>query len=353
MSLLQLPPSSPWHRANGTPTLTTKSQLSPEGLSHLGRRPERELSQLGWAGARKPDLGVLRPEPKQEFNPAPALTLGKRHMYSPSVNAARAFGLEKLRTTGPLVLESSTPTVPTALSSGGVHSSAASGFSTVHGFGPGRVPTSAAEIAFDSIQAQIGTTMEPPKAKSNGSGDVLPKAKRTQKHPATFQCTLCPKRFTRAYNLRSHLRTHADERPFICSVCGKAFSRQNDRKRHEHIHNRRVAEEEYLRHQHDGRPRVEVPSSSGALEVNGCIHMHYTISQDTTTAAAGEARKKEKLCAVRDRRKILPAKTRCTTGARTRARTGRSSMGQRRDRWLLGDFRPSFSHKGALGEVDR
>ncbi|MBE3045053.1 C2H2-type zinc finger protein, partial [Candidatus Bathyarchaeota archaeon] len=49
--------------------------------------------------------------------------------------------------------------------------------------------------------------------------------KRIQKHPATFQCTLCPKRFTRAYNLRSHLRTHTDERPFVCTVCGKAFAR--------------------------------------------------------------------------------------------------------------------------------
>ena len=59
---------------------------------------------------------------------------------------------------------------------------------------------------------------------------------RVQKHPANFQCTLCPKKFTRAYNLRSHLRTHTDERPFVCTVCGKAFARQHDRKRHEGLH---------------------------------------------------------------------------------------------------------------------
>lgn len=60
--------------------------------------------------------------------------------------------------------------------------------------------------------------------------------KRVQKHPANFQCHLCPKKFTRAYNLRSHLRTHTDERPFVCTVCGKAFARQHDRKRHEGLH---------------------------------------------------------------------------------------------------------------------
>jgi hypothetical protein len=69
-------------------------------------------------------------------------------------------------------------------------------------------------------------------SQESGSGG----AKRVQKHPATFQCTLCPKRFTRAYNLRSHLRTHTDERPFVCTVCGKAFARQHDRKRHEGLH---------------------------------------------------------------------------------------------------------------------
>ncbi|TPX12431.1 uncharacterized protein E0L32_006843 [Thyridium curvatum] len=70
----------------------------------------------------------------------------------------------------------------------------------------------------------------------DAGGSAAGGPKRVQKHPATFQCTLCPKRFTRAYNLRSHLRTHTDERPFVCTVCGKAFARQHDRKRHEGLH---------------------------------------------------------------------------------------------------------------------
>lgn len=75
-----------------------------------------------------------------------------------------------------------------------------------------------------------------PEYQATSGGSENCNSKRVQKHPATFQCNLCPKRFTRAYNLRSHLRTHTDERPFVCTVCGKAFARQHDRKRHEGLH---------------------------------------------------------------------------------------------------------------------
>ena len=59
-----------------------------------------------------------------------------------------------------------------------------------------------------------------------------------QKAPSIFTCPVdgCNKSFTRAYNLRSHQRTHTNERPFLCEVCGKAFARQHDRKRHEALH---------------------------------------------------------------------------------------------------------------------
>lgn len=65
-----------------------------------------------------------------------------------------------------------------------------------------------------------------------------PNEKRIQRHLATFQCTLCPKKFTRAHNLRSHFRRHTNERPFVCTVCGKAFFRDHDRKNHEYLHTR-------------------------------------------------------------------------------------------------------------------
>ncbi|KAL3953982.1 hypothetical protein ACCO45_011938 [Purpureocillium lilacinum] len=69
-----------------------------------------------------------------------------------------------------------------------------------------------------------------------GASTTTTNTNTKQKYPANLTCPLCSKRFTRSYNLRSHLRTHNNERPFECSVCGKAFARQHDRKRHERLH---------------------------------------------------------------------------------------------------------------------
>ena len=77
---------------------------------------------------------------------------------------------------------------------------------------------------------------------SSNDSDGSSVSKRIMKRSATFQCfqcSLCPKWFMCPYNLRSHLRTHTDERPFVCTVCGKAFARQHDRQRHEGLHSNR------------------------------------------------------------------------------------------------------------------
>lgn len=101
------------------------------------------------------------------------------------------------------------------------------------GASPGRRRQSTSSVPNNAIALRLA---DPDYNGPGSQGDGSSGAKRVQKHPATFQCTLCPKRFTRAYNLRSHLRTHTDERPFVCTVCGKAFARQHDRKRHEGLH---------------------------------------------------------------------------------------------------------------------
>lgn len=52
----------------------------------------------------------------------------------------------------------------------------------------------------------------------------------------SFPCSQCSKIFQKPYNLKSHMKTHSDEKPFKCSVCDKTFARSHDKKRHESLH---------------------------------------------------------------------------------------------------------------------
>jgi Zinc finger, C2H2 type len=63
---------------------------------------------------------------------------------------------------------------------------------------------------------------------------------RRRKQDANFTCTVpgCGSTFTRGFNLKSHLRSHFEEKPYKCrwSGCGKSFARQYDCQRHEQLH---------------------------------------------------------------------------------------------------------------------
>ena len=52
--------------------------------------------------------------------------------------------------------------------------------------------------------------------------------KRVQKAPVPISCEICSKNFTRAYDLRAHLRTHPVPRPFKCDVCSEVFTHDKD-----------------------------------------------------------------------------------------------------------------------------
>jgi len=61
---------------------------------------------------------------------------------------------------------------------------------------------------------------------------------RVIKYPKIYECKFpgCNKAFTKAHNLRSHERSHMNDRPYSCKYCDKSFVRQYDLLRHERIH---------------------------------------------------------------------------------------------------------------------
>lgn len=51
-----------------------------------------------------------------------------------------------------------------------------------------------------------------------------------------YPCPQCSKVFQKPYNLKSHMKSHSNEKPFKCSSCHKTFARSHDKKRHELLH---------------------------------------------------------------------------------------------------------------------
>ncbi|KAG0255174.1 hypothetical protein BG011_005297 [Mortierella polycephala] len=82
------------------------------------------------------------------------------------------------------------------------------------------------------------STMHPPKRRKTGNTNGQNTAASIPEGAASYPCTFegCGKVFARLYNLKSHSRTHTNERPFICGVCQLAFARNHDLKRHVKIH---------------------------------------------------------------------------------------------------------------------
>jgi uncharacterized Zn-finger protein len=50
------------------------------------------------------------------------------------------------------------------------------------------------------------------------------------------KCPYCSTVFTRHHNLKSHLLTHAQEKPYVCQTCGARFRRLQDLRRHNKLH---------------------------------------------------------------------------------------------------------------------
>lgn len=96
---------------------------------------------------------------------------------------------------------------------------------------------SASSVA-SATSSQLGLAQPPVPLVTSQATQAASASRR--KSEALFACPIpgCGSTFTRQYNLRGHLRSHADERPYKCDWpgCDKSFARSHDCKRHQNLH---------------------------------------------------------------------------------------------------------------------
>lgn len=57
-----------------------------------------------------------------------------------------------------------------------------------------------------------------------------------RQQPRSNQCGICGRNYARPSTLKTHLRTHTNERPFKCNVCNKTFSQAANLTAHQRVH---------------------------------------------------------------------------------------------------------------------
>lgn len=94
-------------------------------------------------------------------------------------------------------------------------------------------PVKTQHIEFKSYQ--MSALIASDKKEVSGTGNRAT-AEPTVAIQRTNQCSICGRNYARPSTLKTHLRTHTNERPFKCNVCHKTFSQAANLTAHQRVH---------------------------------------------------------------------------------------------------------------------